>query len=184
MTKPGHGEKGKKFSNDILYENSDDEDDENELQIVENSIKEETPPISTNTGILDSSNNSSEKKEKKTAGGGKKKGGKKKKGNKKDEDDDDEYETVVVDKKDLIELRPYSEYKKAIENKLYGEDNDEDGFLNDYNIFESDLLNNRQSEFLNYDYINIQKKLREYCDLRFKDDAIFNANLEFFKQFN
>ena len=88
----------------------------------------------------------------------------------------------MIDSKDLVEVRPYDEYIK--EKVIYEEENEDEGFLNDYDIFESVLLNNRQNEFVNYDYYNIQKRLREYCSIRYQDDEIFNGNKSFFNKFN
>ena len=69
---------------------------------------------------------------------------KNKKKNKKDKKDkkEYEYETIMIDSKDLVEVRPYDEYIK--EKVIYEEENEDEGFLNDYDIFESVLLNNRQ----------------------------------------
>ncbi len=95
-------------------------------------------------------------------------------------DNDDEYETVMIDRKDLIEIKPFNEYQNK--NKIIlDEDNSE--FLNDFDIFENGLLNNNQMEFINYDYYNIQRRLREYCSIRYQDDEIFNGNKTFFNKF-
>ena len=96
------------------------------------------------------------------------------------DNDDDEYETVMIDRKDLIEIKPFNEYQNK--NKIIlDEDNSE--FLNDFDIFENGLLNNNQMEFINYDYYNIQRRLREYCSIRYQDDEIFNGNKTFFNKF-
>ena len=99
--------------------------------------------------------------------------------NKIEESNDDEYETIYIDRKDLIEIRPYNEYQNK--NKEINED--EEDLLNDFDIFENELLNNNQMEFLNYDYYNIQRKLRQYCSIRYKNDEIFNGNKTFFNKF-
>ena len=96
------------------------------------------------------------------------------------EENDDEFETIMIDKKDLIEVRPYNEYQEKHKNKI---EDEEDEYLNDFDIFENELLNNDQMEFVNYDYYNIQRKLREYCSIKFKDDEIFNGNKAFFNKF-
>jgi hypothetical protein len=104
--------------------------------------------------------------------------------NKKKRKDNEEYETILLNGNDLMEVRPYNEYVKNRDEKSIYEEENEDGFLNDYDIFESGLLNNRQNEFLNYDFYNIQKKLRHYCNIRYEDDEIFNENKTFFNSFN
>ena len=95
------------------------------------------------------------------------------------ENKEDDYETIYIDRKDLIEIRPYYEYK----DKQREINEEEEEFLNDFDIFENELLNNNQMEFLNYDYYNIQRKLREYCSIRYQDDEIFNGNKTFFNKF-
>ena len=90
-----------------------------------------------------------------------------------------EYETIYIDRKDLIEVRPYNEYREK--QREINEEQDE--FLNDFDIFENELLNNNQMEFINYDYYNIQRKLREYCSVRYQGDEIFNGNKSFFNKF-
>ena len=87
----------------------------------------------------------------------------------------------MIDRKDLIEIRPYNEYQDK-NKKLNDEEGEE--FLNDFDIFENGLLNNNQMEFLNYDYYNIQRRLREYCSIRYQDDEIFNGNKTFFNNLN
>ena len=94
--------------------------------------------------------------------------------------DDDEYETIMIDRKDLIEIKPFNEYQNK--NKIII-DEDKTEFLNDFDIFENGLLNNNQMEFINYDYYNIQRRLREYCSIRYQDDEIFNGNKSFFNKF-
>ena len=98
----------------------------------------------------------------------------------KNSSDDDEYETILIDKKDLIEIKPFNEYQNK--NKIIL-DEDKTEFLNDFDIFENGLLNNNQMEFINYDYYNIQRRLREYCSIRYQDDEIFNGNKTFFNKF-
>ena len=100
--------------------------------------------------------------------------------NKISKNDEDDYETILIDRKDLIEIKPYNEYKDN--NRITNGENEEE-FLNDFDIFENGLLDNNQMEFLNYDYYNIQRKLREYCSLRYQDDEIFNDNKTFFNKF-
>ena len=90
----------------------------------------------------------------------------------------------MINSRDLMEVRPYDEYKNKKEKKIFEEENEEDDILNDYDIFESGLLNNRQNEFINYDFFNIQRRIRNYCSLRFQDDEIFNGNKSFFNKFN
>ena len=96
------------------------------------------------------------------------------------DEDNEEYETIFIERKDLIEVRPYNEYKEKKINRA----DEEDEFLNDFDIFENGLLNNKSNEFLNYDYYNIQRKLREFCSIRYQDDEIFNGNKSFFNKFN
>ena len=145
---------------------------EEEKKIIEKKNKNESKLISLNK-INDIDNNKNDSNMKKN-----------KKKNKKDKKDkkEYEYETIMIDSKDLVEVRPYDEYIK--EKAIYEEENEDEGFLNDYDIFESVLLNNRQNEFVNYDYYNIQKRLREYCSIRYQDDEIFNGNKSFFNKFN
>ena len=92
---------------------------------------------------------------------------------------DDDYETILIDRKDLIEVKPYNECKEN--NRITN--GEEEEFLNDFDIFGNELLDNNQMEFLNYDYYNIQRKLREYCSMRYHDDEIFNENKTFFNKF-
>ena len=96
------------------------------------------------------------------------------------DNDDEEYETIMIDRKDLIEIKPYNNYQEK--NRIV-EDEDKVEFLNDFDIFENGLLNNNQMEFINYDYYNIQRRLREYCSKRYQDDEIFNGNKTFFNKF-
>ena len=91
---------------------------------------------------------------------------------------EDDYETILIDRKDLIEIRPYKEHKDS--NRTNWEEED---FINDFDIFENELLSNNQMEFLNYDYYHIQRKLREFCSQRYHDDEIFNGNNIFFNNF-
>ena len=82
------------------------------------------------------------------------------------EDKSENYEIKYVNS---IDLRPYEEYKKYI-----------DEILKDYNIFEKRPVNNRQNEFINYDYCDIQERLKNFCSITFKDDEIFNGARNFF----
>ena len=100
--------------------------------------------------------------------------------NNEENDDDEEYETIMIDRKDLIEIKPYKEYQEK--NRILNEENEEE-FLNDFDIFENELLSNNNMEFINYDYYNIQRRLREYCSIRYQDDEIFNGNKTFFNKF-
>ena len=94
--------------------------------------------------------------------------------------EEDDYETILIDSKDLIEVKPFNEKRES--NRIMNGEEDEES-INDYEIFENDLLDNNQMEFVNYDYYNIQRKLREYCSLRYQDDEIFNGNKTFFNKF-
>ena len=98
--------------------------------------------------------------------------------NKKVENLEDDYETIMIDSKDLIEIKPYNKHKDKERINM-----EEEEFLNDFDIFENELLDKNQMEFLNYDYYNIQRKLREFCSLRYHDDEIFNGNKIFFNDF-
>ncbi len=84
----------------------------------------------------------------------------------------------MIDSKDLIEIKPYNKHKDKERINM-----EEEEFLNDFDIFENELLDKNQMEFLNYDYYNIQRKLREFCSLRYHDDEIFNGNKIFFNDF-
>ena len=80
--------------------------------------------------------------------------------------EENDFENIMIDSKDLIEARPFNDKKENC--KIMNIEEEE--FLNDFEIFENELLDNNQMEFVNYDYYNIQRKLREYCSLRYKDD--------------
>ena len=158
-------EEKEKISNDLsnIYKNKDEgkENSKNNINMNINFNKNEFIPLSErfeetqiNNNIENSSNEGNE---------------------------DDEYETIMIDRKDLIEIRPYNEYQEK-HKKLNDEEGEE--FLNDFDIFENGLLNNNQMEFLNYDYYNIQRRLREYCSIRYQDDEIFNGNKTFFNNLN
>ena len=104
--------------------------------------------------------------------------------NKSDKKENEEYEKITNISKDIIEVRPYDEF---IEENKNIENDGENEYLKDVvdvEIFDSDLLNNIQNEFLSFDFYNIQRKLRQYCSLRFQDDEIFNGNKDFFNKFN
>ena len=93
--------------------------------------------------------------------------------------EENDFETIMIDSKDLIEARPFNDKKEN--GKIMNIEEEE--FLNDFEIFENELLDNNQMEFVNYDYYNIQRKLREYCSLRYQDDEIFQKNRPFFNKF-
>ena len=87
-------------------------------------------------------------------------------------------DTLKLKNSDFIEVRSYDEFKKlSNEKKIYEEENNDDVFLNDIKIFE---LKHRQNDFINYDYFNIQRKLREFCASKEQNDEIFEANKKFF----
>ena len=105
--------------------------------------------------------------------------------NKKNRDSVYEFETFHYDSKNFMEVRPYNEYKKNINQKSpLSEESEDPVSENDTNLFECDFLNSRQDIFLNYDYYNIQRKLREICSDRYLDDEIFIENKSFFKKFS
>ena len=96
---------------------------------------------------------------------------------------DSDYESKFPNNKDMVIVRPYDELKKKRDKLINDDDENEIKFLNDFDIFENNMLNNRQNEFVNYDYYNIQRKLREFCSSRYEGDEIFNENKIFFNQF-
>ena len=90
--------------------------------------------------------------------------------------------TVCFDKNDLIEVRPNEEYLKKKEEEKNANNNNDDAF-NGFDIFDSAMLNNKRNEYLELDYLEMQRKLRDYSAARYKDDIIFNYNKSFFNQF-
>ena len=96
---------------------------------------------------------------------------------------DNKYESILYNNKDMVVVRPYDELKRKRAKVINDYEENEEKFLNDFDIFENDMLNNRQNEFINYDYYNIQRRLREICSSRYDGDEIYNENKIFFKQF-
>ena len=96
---------------------------------------------------------------------------------------DNKYESILYNNKDMVVVRPYDELKRKRAKVINDYEENEEKFLNDFAIFENDMLNNRQNEFINYDYYNIQRRLREICSSRYDGDEIYNENKIFFKQF-
>ena len=98
------------------------------------------------------------------------------------EDKNENYEKKYINS---IELRPYEEYKKSLnERQIYEQENKENILLKEFEKFEKASSDNRQNDFINYDYYNIQTKLKNFCATRFKDDELFNNNKNFFNKFN
>lgn len=110
---------------------------------------------------------------------------KKKKNNNKNNNKEINYfecDNIKLKPEDFIEVRPYDEYKKLMnERSIYEEENNDEVYLNDIKVFE---LKHRQNEFINFDYFNIQRKLREFCASKEQSEEIFEANKKFFNLYN
>ena len=96
------------------------------------------------------------------------------------EDKDEDCEKIYINS---IELKPYEKYKNNYERQIYEQENKENLLSKEFENFEASF-DDRQNDFINYDYYNIQGKLKNFCVTRFKDDELFNGNKDVFNKFN
>ena len=96
------------------------------------------------------------------------------------EDKDEDCEKKYINS---IELKPYEKYKNNYERQIYEQENKENLLSKEFENFEASF-DDRQNDFINYDYCGVQGKLKNFCVTRFKDDELFNGNKDVFNKFN